>query len=148
LDGTWLGRDIVPPPLGVKGELGGNSDEAGSVNDELKGSENDGEEFPVVSLSRLMEAFGSLPVFWASIPCVVIGEDWPAWLPILPSLGARVAAAIGQTGYVEEEEEGFASAECWKLGKKVQGTFYLKCLKTHCSLSLAFRSLCKNWHWY
>ena len=80
------------------------------MNDKLKGSEHDGEEFPV-RLPHPMEAFGSLPVFWASIPCVVIGEDWPAWLPILPSLGARVAAVIGRTGYVEEEGEGLASAE-------------------------------------
>jgi hypothetical protein len=41
---------------------------------------------------------GRLPAFRASIPCVVIGEGWPAWLPVMSALGAKAAAVVCPTG--------------------------------------------------
>ena len=100
--------------MGAKGILAGNSYEAQLVNDGSNGPENYS-EIPI-KLSHPLEAVGSLPIFWASLPCVVIGEGWPAWLPILPSLGARVVALIGRSGFEEEILEGVARLEVGSEG--------------------------------
>jgi hypothetical protein len=47
---------------------------------------------------------------------VVIGEGWPAWLPILPSLGARVVALIDRPGFEDENLEGVARLEVGSEG--------------------------------
>jgi hypothetical protein len=93
----------------------GKSYEAEFVNDELKGSENLSEEIPV-KLPHPLEVIGSLPGFWASLPCVVIGEGWPAWLPILSSLGARVVALTGWPGFEEESVEEVPRLEVGSKG--------------------------------
>jgi hypothetical protein len=102
--------------LGANGDLAGKSYEAELVNDgSQEGPDNLSEEIPV-KLSGPLEAIGSLPVFWVSLPCMVIVEGWPAWLPILPSLGAKVVALIGQPRFEEENMEGVAKLEVGSEG--------------------------------
>jgi hypothetical protein len=74
----------VSPSLGVIGNLVGKSEGADLVNDGSQGPKNLSEEIPGKLPCRL-EGTGSLPMYMASLPCVVIGEGWPTWLPILPS---------------------------------------------------------------
>lgn len=48
-------------------------------------------------------AVGSLPTFWASMSCIVIAEDWPAWLSVLPALGAKVKVVIGKCKFIPDK---------------------------------------------
>jgi hypothetical protein len=58
---------------------------------------------------RKMEAVGRLPIYQSGVPCVVIGEAWPAWLPVVPALGAKVLAVIcKENSHWESELSGEA----------------------------------------
>jgi hypothetical protein len=64
------------------------------ANDGSTIPESSGEGLPG-TFCRPAVATGWIPIMRASIPCMVIGEGWMAWAPILPSLGAKVSVVIG-----------------------------------------------------
>jgi hypothetical protein len=62
---------------------------------------NDGENSPEkpcekikVNSAQQQEVMGRLPIFRSGVPCIVVGEAWPAWLPVVSALGARVTAVV------------------------------------------------------
>ena len=62
---------------------------------------NDGENSPEkpcekikVNSAQQQEVVGRLPILRSGVPCIVVGEVWPAWLPVVPALGARVTAVV------------------------------------------------------
>jgi hypothetical protein len=81
---------------------------------------NDGEISPerlglekMFKTIRKLEAVGRLPIYRSGVPCVVIGEAWPAWLPVVPALGAKVSAVICKENSHWESE---LSGEAPRLG--------------------------------
>jgi hypothetical protein len=46
---------------------------------------------------------------------VLVSEGWPAWLPILPSLGVRVLALVGKKEFLEGMED-IAELEVGSVG--------------------------------
>ena len=62
------------------------------------GKSNDGDESPERpdvttkhKTEKRKEVVGRLPVLRCGVPCVIVGETWPAWLPVAPALGAKVS---------------------------------------------------------
>jgi hypothetical protein len=66
---------------------------------------------------RKTEAVGRLPICRSGIPCVVIGEAWPAWLPVVPALGAKVSAVICKENLHWESE---LSGEAPRVGVRTK----------------------------
>jgi hypothetical protein len=76
------------------------------------GQTNDGSllpERPDVTMRHKTEKrkevmVGSIPIYRCGVPCVIVGESWPAWLPVVPALGGRVSVIVcGATAAWDEE---------------------------------------------
>lgn len=107
-------------PMNALGRALGGTDETEMINDGPEGPDVSG-EVPLSFPPKTMVAVGSLPVFRASLPCVVIAEDWPAWLLILPALGAEVLVVIGKRYWLDTLEMKFG----WTLGS-LEATQFLE----------------------
>jgi hypothetical protein len=60
--------------------------------------------------SKKMEAVGRLPIYQSELPFLVIGGVWPAWLPVVPALGAKVSLVICKANSHWESEESTSEA--------------------------------------
>jgi hypothetical protein len=74
-------------------------------------------------LPHPLETWGRLPIYRASLPCVVIGENWPAWLPILPSLGAKAVAVVCASGRLEVQGWADEGVPRLVVGSSAAGKF-------------------------
>jgi hypothetical protein len=74
----------------------GMSDDTVEANDGSFNPDCSSEELPISFIQPRM-AFGQIPLMRVSIPCVVIGKNWAAWVPILPALGAKVSVVVGSS---------------------------------------------------
>jgi hypothetical protein len=56
---------------------------------------------------------GRLPIYRSGVPYLVIGEAWPAWLPVVFALGAKVSVVICKANSYWETE---LSSEAPRMG--------------------------------
>jgi hypothetical protein len=63
------------------------------TNDGVNSPEHQGVTIKL-EVEKLREVRGRLPVYRSGIPCVIVGEMWPAWLPVVPALGAKVSVIL------------------------------------------------------
>jgi hypothetical protein len=116
-----FGKKVLNDEAGTRREAPGRGlrVELNVISSTTKQS-NDGEISPerlglekMFKTIRKLEAVGRLPIYRSGVPCVVIGEAWPAWLPVVPALGAKVSAVICKENSHWESE---LSGEAPRLG--------------------------------
>ena len=89
------------------------------------GKTNDGSLFPERTgvtmkqeTEKRKEVMGRIPVYRCGVPCVILGEGWPAWLPVVPALGGRVSVIVCDVTASWDEEK---KSRCGAIGSELKG---------------------------